>query len=439
MKVANWANFPWVDAEIRSFNSPADIERVRKDWDSFIPRGMGRCYGDSSLAPHILSTLSFDRFLEFDESTGVLTCESGVTYEEILKIFVPKGWFPPVTPGTKFVSIGGAVASDIHGKNHHSMGTFSRHVISLRLLTGKGEILNCSREENADAFWATCGGMGLTGIILNVTFKLMPIETAYIREDSIKVKNLDEALEIFNKSQHYTYSVAWFDCLARGKKLGKGIILNGEHAKPGDLIKPAQKKAPLDIPRKSKFSIPFFFPPFVMNRLSIKAFNILWYAKGKTTTHIIDYDSYFYPLDGIHHWNRVYGKRGFAQYQFVIPPEKGVEGLHEILNEVANRKLPSFLTVLKWMGEHEGLMSFPKKGYTVAMDFPRTKKLFRHLDALDELVMKYGGRLYLAKDSRMTGEMLRKTYPEFEEWNRIRQELDPDGVMASLQSKRLGL
>lgn len=441
MKVTNWGLFPTVDADIRSFQSPEDVRALAKPWESFIARGLGRSYGDSSLATHILSTLAHNRFLAFDTEQGILSCQAGVSFAEILDLIVPKGWFLPVTPGTKFVTVGGAIGSDIHGKNHHSEGSFSKHLLEFRLMVASGEILNCSRSENADVFWATCGGMGLTGIILDATFRLKPIETAYIKEDSIKVRSLDEAIAVFDRSLHYTYSVSWVDCLAKGSSLGKGIVLNGEHAKVADLKKEKQKRAPLELPKKGKLAVPFSMPNFLMNKLTIKTFNILFYAKAPRGehSHIIDYDTYFYPLDGIHHWNRVYGKRGFVQYQFVMPPTPNQEALRKIMSEVARYGLPSFLTVLKWFGEQEGMLSFPMKGYTVAMDFPITPTLFEKLKTLDKIVVDNGGRIYLTKDARMSAETFQDTYPRFEEWLAIKRKLDPDGLFESLQSKRLGI
>lgn len=440
MKVANWGNYPVVDVEVGEFSRESEVASQIAEQDSWIARGLGRCYGDSSLGEFILSTTSFNRFLGFDEARGWLTVQAGVSLEDVLKVIVPKGWFLPVTPGTKFVTVGGAIAADVHGKNHHSEGTFSRYVQRFSLLTPAAGLLECSPTQNAEVFWATCGGMGLTGLIIDATFSLKKIQSAYIKEKSIKVKNLDQALEVFEQSMDYTYSVAWLDVLAKGKSLGRSIILNGEHATEADLVKPKHKAAPFTIPNKRKLSVPFFMPSFLMNTLSIKAFNTLFYAKTSKgeKTHIIDYDTYFYPLDSIHHWNRVYGRRGFAQYQFVIPPESGVKALVKILEKISKQRFPSFLTVLKWCGEEgQGHLSFPFKGLTLAMDFPRSKSLFPFLNELDKLVLDAGGRLYLTKDSRMNVGMLEETYPRLEQWKEIKRQLDPNAKINSLQSKRL--
>ena len=430
MKVSNWGNFPSTEAEVRSFASIQEAMQATKEWEHFIPRGLGRCYGDSALSSHILSTLKFNRFLDFDQENGILHCQAGLSFKDILDVIVPAGWFLPVTPGTKFITLGGAIAADVHGKNHHSEGSFSRHLISLTLLAPSGETYFCSREENAEIFWATCGGMGLTGIILEGTFRLKPIETVYIVEEATKTKNVEQLYRLFEESKDVTYSVAWIDCLAKGNKLGKGILLNGEHATKADLIKAKHQKAPLILPPKRKLSIPINLPSFTINPLTVKAFNMLFYAKAKKGPHkhIIDYDTYFYPLDGLHHWNRVYGKKGFVQYQFAIPPENGYDGMVKILNEISKNRLPSFLTVLKSFGDgEEGMLSFPMKGYTLALDFPINARLFGILDHLDKIVQDLGGRIYLTKDSRMKPEMMQSGYPQLAEFLRIKKDLDRGG------------
>jgi decaprenylphospho-beta-D-ribofuranose 2-oxidase len=441
MKVSNWGNFPTTEAEVRSFGTVDEARKQTADWAGFIPRGLGRCYGDSSLAPHILSTLSHNRFLDFDAEAGLLTCQSGCSYAEILPVIVPKGWFMPVTPGTKFVTMGGAIAADVHGKNHHSDGSISQHVLRFSLLTPAGELLECSRTQNADVFEATCGGMGLTGLIIDTTIRLKRIETSYIAEESSKIANLDGLFQTFERALGFTYSVAWVDCLAKGKSLGKSLLLNGEHATAADLVGHKAAAHPLALPSKKKLSVPFMLPSFTLNPLSVKAFNLLLYAKAKggTHRHITDYETYFYPLDGILHWNRVYGKRGFAQYQFVIPPDKGYEGMVKVLEMISAARMPSFLTVLKYFGPQQGMLSFPMEGYQLALDFPITDRLFPFFDKLDDVVRSYGGRLYLTKDSRMSAEMLAAGYPRLDEFRAIKQRLDPQGRLGSLQSARTGI
>ena len=442
MKLSNWGNFPKTDAEVRTFGNTAEARLATEDWKQLIPRGLGRCYGDSSLAPHVISTLHNNRFLEFDQERGILRCQSGLSFAEILEVIVPAGWFLPVTPGTKFITLGGAIAADVHGKNHHSEGSFSQHLDHLVLMAAGGELYSCSRTENPSIFWATCGGMGLTGLILEGTFRLKKIETAYIVEESSKARNVDELYKLFESSGDFTYSVAWIDCLAKGKHLGKGILLNGEHAKTGDLDKPKQKQAPLVLPPKGKLSIPFNLPSFTINPATVKVFNTLFYAKGKggQHRHLVDYDTYFYPLDGLHHWNRVYGRKGFVQYQFAIPPSAGLEGMVKILEAISKYRLPSFISVLKYFGNGPtGMIGFPMEGYMLALDFPVTKGLFGKLDRLDEIVLSLGGRLYLTKDSRMAAGMFQASYTRLEEFRAVRKGLDPSGKFQSLQSARLGV
>jgi decaprenylphospho-beta-D-ribofuranose 2-oxidase len=442
MKVSNWGNFPSTEANVLSFATTTDALQALDSAADLIPRGLGRCYGDSSLSSHIISTLKYNRFLEFDQHHGILHCQSGLSFAEILDVIVPAGWFLPVTPGTKFVTVGGAIAADVHGKNHHGEGSFSKHVIELQLLAPSGLTHSCSRTENADIFWATCGGMGLTGIILEARFKLKKIETAYIVEERSKATNVDELFRLFESSSNFTYSVAWIDCLAQGKSLGRGIMLNGEHALTRDLQKPKQVQSPLALPKKGKLSIPFNLPSFTINPLTVKAFNTLYYSKAKRGQHrhVIDYETYFYPLDTIHHWNRVYGRKGFVQYQFAMPPSTSYEGVVRILKATSQARMPSFVSVLKTFGDCEtGMIGFPMEGYMLALDFPITKFLFPFLDRLDEIVAECGGRLYLTKDSRMKPEMFRQGYPRLQEFLGVKLKVDGDKHFQSLQSKRLGI
>lgn len=440
--LSNWGNYPVIaEAEMRSVSNPAEAASLADSWEQYIPRGMGRCYGDSALSEHVLSTLSLDRLIHFDPETGVLTCECGVTFDTILQTFVPRGWFLPVTPGTKFVTVGGAIASDIHGKNHHSEGSWSRHLHSFNLLTPAGEVLHCSKTENKDIFWATCGGMGLTGLLLTATFTLKKIETSYIVQHAQKAENLDAIFKLFEENLDYTYSVAWLDVMAKGKKLGRSILMVGEDATVKDLRGTKFEKDPLKLHNSGKLFVPMNLPKMVMSNLSMRLFNIAFYHKTrkKRKTSIVHYDPYYYPLDGLHHWNRIYGKRGFVQYQFVLPPETSYDGLVKILEKISNRGFGSFLTVLKGFGKQEGLISFPREGYTLAMDFAATPALFPFLDELDELVMKYGGRLYLTKDSRMEKKILTEGYEGWSKFLEIKKQIDPAGKLQSLQSRRLGV
>ena len=439
--IKNWGNYPKIEADIRAFSSEKELIEIVKNNNILIARGLGRCYGDSSLANTIVSTLKFNRILDFNKETGLLTCESGVSLEEIVNTFLPRGWFLPVTPGTKLITVGGAIASDVHGKNHHVEGSISNHIISMDILLHDGNITSCSKDLNSDLFWATCGGMGLTGIILKASFKLTKVETSYINQESIKAANLDEIMEIFEDSKDYTYSVAWIDCLAGGKKLGRSLMMRGEHATLEDIKSTSFEKEPLALNTKRKLNIPLYFPNFSLNTLSVKAFNFLYYNKQlpREKKDIIIYDKFFYPLDSLTNWNKIYGKRGFTQYQFVLPKETSYKGLKKILTKISKSGSCSFLAVLKLFGKQDDLISFPKEGYTLALDFPISNKVFKLLDELDEIVLENGGRLYLTKDSRMTKETLHNSYKNIEKFKEIKHKIDSDNKFQSLQSKRLGI
>lgn len=436
MKVTNWGKYPVIEANYKSFGSVNELKALVSNSDKLVARGLGRCYGDSALSPTIISTLRYNRILAFDEQAGIITCESGVSLGEILEAFVPKGWFLPVTPGTKFVTVGGAIASDVHGKNHHVEGSFSNHILSMDVLLSDGSIITCSKTHNSDLFWATCGGMGLTGIILQAAFSLKKIETAYIKQKTIKARNLDEVMAAFEASMHYTYSVAWIDCLASGASQGRSILMLGEHATINEL---KSGTSPLQLPKRKKLAVPLDFPSFALNTFSVKAFNFLFYHKApaKPMESIIDYDTYFYPLDSIHHWNRIYGKRGFTQYQFVLPKESSKAALKEILNKISQSGQGSFLAVLKLFGKQDNLISFPKEGYTLALDFAINHKVFPLLDALDEIVLANGGRIYLTKDARMKAEAFRIGYSNSADFIALKHQYDPANKFQSLQSQRL--
>lgn len=401
-KVTNWGNYPTVEKEIRSEDSFSKIKDFILTHNEVIARGNGRCYGDASLGENIFSTKRLNKFISFDRLNGIIECESGVLLSEILEISVPQGYFLYVTPGTKFISVGGAIASDVHGKNHHAEGCFSEYVIEFKMMTENGDIIICSREQNQDKFWSTVGGMGLTGIILSAKFKLKNIETAYIRQESIKAENLDEIFTLFEESENWTYTVAWIDCLQKGKNIGRSILMRGEHAFRHEVTgKDAEN--PLLLKKKFSPTVPFYFPNFILNNLTVKLFNILYYKKQakKELKNFTDYETFFYPLDAINDWNKIYGKSGFIQYQMVIPKEKGKEGMKKILETIANSGNGSFLAVLKLFGRDNpnAYNSFPLEGYTLALDFKVNSKLKKLVDQLDHIVQEFGGRIYLTKDS----------------------------------------
>lgn len=439
--ITNWGNYPKIEANVVSFSSEKEIHKILSESETIISRGLGRCYGDSALNDKIISTLKYNRILEFNEENGTITCESGVTLEDLLDIFLPKGWFLPVTPGTKYITVGGAIASDVHGKNHHVNGSFSNQIINMDIMVPDGRIINCSKENNEDLFWATCGGMGLTGIILRATFKLIKIESSYIYQESIKAKNLEDIMQIFEESKEFTYSVAWIDCLAGGNKLGRSIMMRGEHATKKDLNKYKITTEMLFANHKPKLTIPINFPNFSLNTLSVKAFNFLYYNKQQKRFQkgLVDYNKFFYPLDSINDWNRIYGSRGFTQYQFVLPKEKSYEGLKKILAKISKSGSCSFLAVLKLFGPQDDLISFPKEGYTLALDFPVNPKSLKLLDELDKIVLEYDGRFYLTKDARMSQETFESGYKYLEKFKSTKQKYDTDNKFQSIQSKRLGI
>lgn len=436
-QIANWGNYPVISAEETSFSQEEQLTDLLKTHRSVIARGNGRCYGDASLNSYYnISTLKYDKVLAFDTAQGIFECQAGVTLDQILEVIVPKGWFLPVTPGTKFITVGGAVASDVHGKNHHVDGAFSNQIVDMDVITSKGTI-TCSANQEPDLFWATCGGMGLTGIITRVTFRLKKIETSFIKQRQIKAKNLDEVLRLFDEYKHYTYSVAWIDCLKQGDAFGRSILILGEHAKLEEL--PAQvKKDPLQLPKKKKLTVPFNLPSFVLNKLTVKAFNWLYYAKNtkKQIDNVVSYEPFFYPLDAFLHWNRGYGKAGFVQYQFVLPLEKK-DGLVAILKRISDKGWGSFLAVLKVFGNQDSLISFPMEGYTLALDFPVRKGLFEFLDELDALVLQYNGRIYLSKDARMNKDVFWTSYPNVHRFSDILKHYNGEGQFKSLLSDRL--
>lgn len=427
-KVTNWGNFPVVEKEIKSEDSIEKIKDFVRNNNEVIARGNGRCYGDASLSEHIFSTKRLNKFISFDRLNGVIECESGVLLSEILEVIVPQGYFLYVTPGTKFISVGGAIASDVHGKNHHAEGCFSEYLETFSLLNENSEVITCSRTQNEDKFWATIGGMGLTGIILSAKFKLKNIETAYIRQESIKAENLDEIFKLFDESESWTYNVAWIDCLQTGKNIGRSIMMRGEHAFKHELPKKFQQN-PLRLKQKFIPKVPFYFPDFMLNKWSVKLFNYLYFNKQqkKEVNNFVDYETFFYPLDVVNDWNKIYGKKGFIQYQMVIPKEKGKAGMKKILETIAKSGNGSFLAVLKLFGKENPLAynAFPLEGYTLALDFKVNQKLAKLVSDLDEIVEEFGGRIYLTKDSMSKSSLT----------NYLRNVQNPKFV--SMQHKRI--
>jgi len=390
---------------------------------AYLPHGMGRSYGDSCLNQNglLISSKGLRRFISFNNSTGVLEAEAGITFADILKFAVPRGWFLPVTPGTKFITLGGAIANDVHGKNHHSAGTFGGHVHELTLIRSDGSQLLCNSQVNNDLLKATIGGLGLTGFITQAKIQLKKIISPWMDIESYRFRNFDEFCELSQiKSITHEYTVAWIDALAQGEKLGQGLLLAANHYQlpHQDGSDPFRSVQP-------KTTIPFNFPSYALNPLSVQCFN--WLYINQQTRHkktfIQHYDAYFYPLDAIGQWNRIYGKQGFYQYQCAIPYQPLL--MKKIIQLIAQSSGGSFLTVLKEFGEitSPGMLSFPIPGFTLALDFPnKGMRTVRLLNELDDLVLEAGGRVYPAKDARMSAQAFQQFYPN---WQEFAHYIDP--------------
>ncbi len=407
-----------------------------------IARGLGRSYGDAAInaGRQVLGTRRLDRILAFDEQTGVLTCEAGLSLERMIELFAPGGWFPMITPGTKFVTVGGCIANDVHGKAHHAQGSFVECVASMTVLLASGEVVRSSREENADLFWATFGGMGLLGMVLTATLQMRKIETTYFRQKSIRARNLEEMLAALDEQDHlYPYSVATLDVLARGAAIGRGVLTVGDHATLADLP-PKLAAQPLRIARPSRLAVPFELPELTLNPVSIRAVNAVIQRIQAAATPIGHYENFFYPLDKLAHWNRGYGRRGFTQYQFVIPFADGLRRMRAILETILSAGELPFLNVLKRLGkESGGVLSFPREGYTFAIDFPMRSKTRTLLERLDAMVLDAGGRIYLGKDSYLQAATFRSMYPQTDRWLETRAKYNPNSTFTSDLGRRLEL
>jgi decaprenylphospho-beta-D-ribofuranose 2-oxidase len=439
-KLAGWGNYPITEATTTFPRTEADCKEALQK-PSLVARGLGRSYGDQALnaGSHVAICTKMNCFLAWDEQQGILECEAGVSLEEIINTFAPKGWFPMICPGTKLITIGGAIANDIHGKAHHIDGSFVNCVISFTILLASGEIATASRTENTELFWANFGGLGLLGVILTAKLQLRKIETTYFRQKSVVIKNLDHMLEALDKYDHeYNYSVAWIDALAKGSKLGSGVLTLGNGAALKDLPEKL-KSNPLKLHATGKLSVPFFFPSFALNGFTVRILNRLIAFVQNSPKDFVHYDKFFFPLDAIHNWNKGYGKRGFVQYQFIIPEENGRQNLAEILEMIASSGCTPFLNVFKRMGDGQGILSFPFKGYTLAIDFPVTKNLMTFTPKLDAKVLAAGGRLYLGKDALLEPAMFRQMYPQYKDWLAIKQQYDPRNKFMSDIARRLEL
>lgn len=432
MKLSGWGRYPKIDSSPLNFSNTKQLREVTKNHETVIAYGNGRSYGDSALAEVHAPMQCINAILSFDTNTGLLTCEAGVLLSDIVKKFLPQGWFLKVTPGTKLITVGGAIASDVHGKNHHIEGCFSQCIKEFDLLLTDGSIITCSPHENSDWFYASCGGMGLTGIIVRTSFYLKKVNSQWINQTTIKTKNLEDTFKAFETHANSPYSVAWIDCLAKGPSLGRSLLMLGEFSNDGDL----------DYTPKAKINLPFNLPSWALNQFSVKLFNSLYYQRVRApiSKQKVGIDKFFYPLDAIENWNRVYGSNGFIQFQFILPKANSSKGLTEILERISGAAMGSFLAVLKLYGpSNKNWLSFPIEGYSLALDFKMQPKLLPFIDALSQLVAQYDGRVYLAKDALIKKDTFELGYPNIDQFRRFRHKHALNKHFSSLQSRRLGL
>ncbi len=438
--ISGWGRYPRVETEVVAPRTISDARRAIASEEGVIARGNGRAYGDAAIgARKTLDATCLNRMRAFDAATGRLTVEAGVMLSDIIATFGPRGFFPAVVPGTRFVTVGGAIAADVHGKNHHRDGGFGAYVDSLLLATGD-EALRVSRDNAPDLFAATVGGMGLTGVILEATLRLRRIETGWIRKRTVVARDLGAALAALDRENDATYSVAWIDCLARGRELGRSLIFLGEHARLDELT-PAAARTPFPVLRGARLNVPMDLPSAALNRWSVRAFNEVYFRLGARKADGPTLESmapFFFPLDSIDDWNRIYGQRGFVQHQCVLPVDRAQGTLGEMLDRITRRGDASFLAVLKKLGPAEGLLSFPFPGYTLALDLPLSPGLLEFLDELDKLVVDAGGRLYLAKDARQSRATFEAGYA-LARFREVRRSVDPSLRIRSRLSERLGL
>lgn len=439
-RLSGWGRFP---VEPCRLYEPRDEEELatllvsRRD-PSYIARGLGRSYGDAALnrGAVAISALRLKRIFSLDSARGLLDCEAGTSLDEIIRYALPRGFFLPVTPGTRFVTVGGAISADVHGKNHHRAGSFSNFVADLELLTAAGDRVVCSPEQAPQIFWATVGGMGLTGFITRARIRLRRVESAYVRVRFEKANNLTEALEILDEGdRQYEYSVAWVDCIARGARLGRSVVMLGRHATET----PKGLRDPRALPERRVVDIPFALPVTPLRPWTVQAFNALYFAsKPAASERLVDLDRFFYPLDSVGNWNRLYGRQGFVQYQLVVPHTEASAVFASILRRIRDSGRAAFLGVLKRFGEASaGMLSFPMPGATLTLDIAMDRGLPKFLHELDALTFDHGGRIYLAKDATLSAEHFARGYPRLDEFRAVKRKLDPRGLISSSLARRL--
>lgn len=439
MKLSGWGRYPIIDAEMRAPRCIAEISK-RVQQGNAIARGNGRSYGDSAISTsNTIQMKHFNRIVSFNSESGQLVAEAGVLLADIIEAFLSRGWFPSVTPGTKFVTLGGMIAADVHGKNHHKDGSFGGYVDWIDIIIADGTVKRCSESQNSDLFKWTIGGMGLTGVIIRAAVRLRRVPSAWIKQSTLPAENIRHAINIFEREQEAAYSVAWVDCLKKGSALGRSLVMLGEHLEAAEV--PAKfRKSPMSVPKKQKLMIPFSFPSWTLNVHSVRLFNALyyWHGKRKTEEQLVDWDSYFYPLDMVLGWNKIYGRRGFAQFQCVIPIRNAERGLSALLEEISDAGTGAFLAVLKRFGRQSSKFSFPMEGYTLALDFPVNERTLALMKKLDNITIRHDGRFYLAKDSRMSSEVFHQSEHRANAYKKYRIASADCPIFASSQSERLG-
>ena len=443
--LTGWGNYNKADVCLYRPEKERELLELlaSKEQPNYISRGLGRSYGDIATNANggVILHTRLNRFLSFDATSGIVECESGVTYDDLIRHLLSRGFFLPVVPGTKFVTIGGAIANDVHGKNHHQVGSIGCHIIDLQLLLASGETVHCSRESNAGLFWATVGGLGLTGVILRARIKLAPVESAYISTNCKRYENIDRVLaEMSAADKDFQYSVAWIDCLQTERSLGRSVLMRGNHL-PAAALKQTVTD-PFAIKNRHRFTLPAILPSTSLTTLTAQLFNQLYFRAKREREHLImDYDSFLFPLDRIRNWNSFYGKHGFLQYQIVFPMATSHEGLVAVLKKLSGAKQASFLAVLKRCGNQgDGLLSFPQDGFSLALDMPaRNTELLPLLNELDEIVLRHRGRVYLAKDARLSRATFEQMYPNTKAFKEIKRQVDPTALFSSSLSRRLGL
>jgi len=439
-QTSGWGLYPRIAAEVDPVRFPEDLVALVRRQMPLLAQGNCRSYGDGCLAPRVASFLPLNHLLAFDAERGVVHAEAGITLDKLLRFIVPRGWFLPVTPGTKFPTLGGCIAADVHGKNHHREGTFGNYVEALDMVLADGTLLTCSQTEHRDLFEATVGGMGLTGFIYAARLRLRPIRSAYIVLRSLRTESFAETCRVFAETHdQYPYSVAWVDCLARGAHLGRSIVMLGEH----EAADAAAPEGSLRVHARGALDIPCYLPAWTLNPLTVRAFNAAYYRRHwrRDARARVHYDPFFYPLDIVTNWNRIYGRSGFLQYQFVVPFRDGEAVMAEVLARIAARGTASFLAVLKTMGPQSGgMLSFPLPGYTLALDISRRDAgIVAFLRELNGIVAASGGRNYLAKDAILERAQFEPMYPRLDEFRAAKRRYDPHCLFRSLQSDRLGL